>query len=116
MPLLWLRALAWSCLLTQSEKHDVDTVAKVGLKIIYGDTYQGFENVLLISGIRKPTLQLEKMTQQFATKCASHNKVSKWFAPVPEQRVSTRGNKYQKYVHISTRKERIRHSISNRTF
>ena len=92
------------------KKHDINRVAIVGLKIIYGSAYSGFENVLLISGIRKPTLQLEKMTQQFAKKCSSHNKFSKWFAPVPEERASTRHNKQQKYVHISTRTERFRQS------
>ena len=109
LSVLWLGAPAWYCLLTQSEKQDIDRVAKVGLKIIYGDTYQGFENALLSSGIRKPTLQLEKMTYQFAKKCASHEKFSKWFAPVPE-RVHTRGNKRQIYVNISTRTERFRQS------
>ena len=64
LSVLWLGAPAWYCLLTQSEKHDIDRVAKVGLKIIYGNTYQGFENALLSSGIRKPTLQLKKMTYQ----------------------------------------------------
>ena len=74
LSVLWLGALAWYCLLTQNEKHDIDRVAKVGLKIIYGSTNSGFDNALLISGIRKPTLQLEKIAQQFAKKCASHNK------------------------------------------
>ena len=63
LSVLWLGALAWYCLLTQNEKHDIDRVAKVGLKIIYGSTNSGFENALLISGIGKPTLQLEKIAQ-----------------------------------------------------
>ena len=71
--------------------------------------YQGFEFTLLLSRVRKPTLQLEKMTQQFAKKCSEHSKFSKWFTPVP-QRANTRGNKHQKYVHISTRTERFKQS------
>ena len=110
LSVLWLGAPAWYCQLTLSEKHDIDRVAKVGLKIIYGDMYQGFENMLLISGIRKPTLQLQRMTEQFAKKCASHSKFSKWFAPVPEDRANTRRNKHQKYMHISARTERFKQS------
>ena len=110
LSVLWLGAPAWYCLLTLSEKHDIDRVAKVGLKIIYGNLYQGFENALCISGIRKPTLQLEKMTEQFAKKSSKHNKFSKWFAPVPEQRVNTRWNKHQTYVHISARTDRFKQS------
>ena len=48
-----------------SEKTDIDRVVKVGLKIIYGNMYQGFENTLLLFGVRKPTLQQENMTEQF---------------------------------------------------
>ena len=109
LSVLWLGAPAWYCQLTLSEKTDIDRVAKVGLKIIYGNMYQGFEYTLLLSGVRKPTVQLAKMTQQFAMKCSQHSKFSKWFTPVP-QRANTRGNKHQKYVQISTRTERFKQS------
>ena len=110
LSVLWLGAPAWYCQLTQIEKSDIDRVAKVGLKIIYGNMYIGFENTLLLSGIRKPTLQLEKMTQQFAKKCSQHSKFSKWFTPVPDERANTRWNKQQKYVNISARTERFKQS------
>ena len=110
LSVLWLGAPAWYCQLTQIEKIDINRVAKVGLKIIYGNMYLGFENALLLSGIRKPTLQLEKMTQQFAKKSSQHSKFSKWFTPVPDERANTRWNKQQKYVNISARTERFKQS------
>ena len=51
-----------------------------------------------------------KETQQFARKCASHSKFSKWFAPVPVDRAKTRRNKHQKYMPISARTERFKQS------
>ena len=46
LSVLWLGAPAWYCLLTQAEKTDIDRVGKVGMKIIFGEHYSGFENSL----------------------------------------------------------------------
>ena len=46
----------------------------------------------------------------FAKKSSKHNKFSKCFAPVPEQRVTTRWNKHQTYVHTSARTDRFKQS------
>ena len=51
LSVLWLGAPAWFCQLTQCEKQDFDRVAKVALRIIYGDAYCGFEVALHRSGI-----------------------------------------------------------------
>ena len=39
LSVLWLGAPAWFCQTTQQERTDIDRVAKVGLRIIYGDSY-----------------------------------------------------------------------------
>ena len=78
---LWLGARAWACQLTIAEKRDFDTVAKVALRIIYGDSYDGFENILLRSQTVKPTACLEKMTKHFATKCYNNSTFTQWFLP-----------------------------------
>ena len=110
LSVLWLGAPAWFCQLTQSEKVDFDRVAKVALRIIYGEAYQGFESALKWSQIIRPTLHLAKMTEQFAKKCAKSTKFSQWFEPVPTTRSVTRTNKQQKYVQISARTGRFANS------
>ena len=110
LSVLWLGAPAWFCQLTQCEKADIDRVAKVALRIIYGDKYGGFESALHRSALCRPTLQMAKMTHNFAKKCAKNDKFSKWFEPVPESRAFTRTNQQQKYIHISARTNRFANS------
>ena len=108
---LWLGAPAWACQLTIAEKRDFDRVAKVALRIIYGDTYDGFENTLLRSQTVKPTARLEKMTKQFATKCYKNSKFTQWFSPLPASTVNTRSSKHtQKLTEVPYRTERYQNS------
>ena len=58
LSVLWLGAPAWYCMLIQYEKNDLYRVLKVGLRIIYGDSYGGFENALLLSMIKRQTVML----------------------------------------------------------
>ena len=109
LSVLWLGAPAWYCLLTQAEKTDIDRVAKVGLKIIFGEEYCGFANSVQVSGISKPTERLEKMTRRFAVKSAKHPKFSKWFEPLHPTNITTRSKK-NKYIQIHTRTERYARS------
>ena len=60
LSVLWLGAPAWSCQLTLQEKKDFDRVAKVGLKIIFGGKYNGFEYSLQAANNLKPTDQFTK--------------------------------------------------------
>ena len=76
LSVLWLGAPAWFCQLTENERKDFNRVAKVGLRIIYGDQYQGFDQMLDISKLVKPTVQLAKMTKQFAIKSEKHEQFS----------------------------------------
>ena len=105
LSILWLGAPAWLCQLTEYEKSDIDRVAKVGLRVIYGDSYSGFENSLAISNIVKPTIQLAKMTRQFAKKSSKHPKFAQWFQPVPNNISNTRSKK-TKFIQIPSRTER----------
>jgi hypothetical protein len=109
LSVLWLGAPAWFCLLTQAEKTALDRVAKVGLKIIYGEYYCGFENTIKLSGTSKPTDRLEKMTKRFATKSSQHSKFSKWYHSLPATNICTRGKK-NKYTQIRTRTDRYEKS------
>ena len=56
--ILWLEAPALFCMLTQQERQDIDRVAKVGLRIIFGETYSGFENMLRFAAMLRPTEKL----------------------------------------------------------
>ena len=51
LSVLWLGAPAWYCLLTQDQKTDIDKVGKVGMEIMLGQRYRGFENSLQLTGI-----------------------------------------------------------------
>ena len=106
LSVLWLGAPAWFCQTTENEKKDLNRIAKVGLRIIYGQSYEGFDQMLIKSKMVKPTDQLSKMTQKFATKCANHSKFSQWFEPQPVNQMKTR-NKKQKYLQIPARTDRF---------
>ena len=109
LSVLWLGAPAWFCQLTDYEKKDFDRVAKVGLKIIYGDMYTGFETMLSSSNMVRPTSQFAKMTKQFAKKSANHPKFSQWFQPLSTNGTSTRSKK-NIYTQIPFRTERYKMS------
>ena len=84
----------------------MDRVLKVGLRIIYGDTYSGFENALLLSKIKRPTAMLLRITEKFANTSFKHPKFSKWFQPQISRGVNTRSKK-QKFKEIHARTERF---------
>ena len=104
LSVLWLGAPAWFCQTTEQERKDINRVAKVGLRIIFGGSYSGFENALLAAQMRKPTEQLAGMTERFAAKAASSSKFSKWFQPEKKKTIGTRNSKYsQKYENVPAR-------------
>jgi hypothetical protein len=111
LSVLWLGAPAWFSMLTQQERQDIDRVAKVGLRIIYGEAYCGFENTLKVASILRPTVQLSRMTAKFAAKSAKHPKFSQWFQPAPVSAVNTRSNKNtQVFASVPTRTDRYKKS------
>ena len=78
--------------------------SKVGLKIIFGVKYNGFENTLQTANILKPTDQITKMTKQFAVKSSKHPKFTKWFVPKPDV-MGTRSKK-PRFIPVPTRTDR----------
>ena len=107
LSVLWLGAPAWFCQITEQEKKDIDRVAKVGLRITFGECYGGFENALLAAKMRKPTEQLALMTERFAAKSASSSKFCKWFQPADKKTIPTRSSKNsQKYECVPARTAR----------
>ena len=62
----------------------------MGLRIIYGDSFCGFENSLLSADMLKPTEQLAKMTERFAGRSASLANFSHWFQPAAKKTTNTR--------------------------
>ena len=108
LSVLWLGAPAWFCQTTEQEKKDLDRVAKVGLRIIFGDSYCGFDNTLLSVQMLRPTEQLANMTRRFATKSANHSKFSQWFQPAATKTTNTRSIKnIQKYQTVPARTVRF---------
>ena len=93
LSVLWLGAPAWFCQLTEQERKDIDRVAKVGLRIIFGEFYCGFENGLQAAKMKKPTEQLARMTDRFAVKSSRNSKFSKWFQPAVKKTFKTRSSK-----------------------
>ena len=111
LSVLWLGAPAWFCMLTQQERQDIDRVAKVGLRIIFGETYSGFENMLRVAAMLRPTEQLFRMTSKFAVKSSKHPKFNHWFQPASAKTVNTRSSKNtQVFASIPTRTERYKKS------
>ena len=107
LSVLWLGAPAWFCQITQQERKDIDRVAKVGLRIIFGEFYGGFENALQAAQIRKPTEQLARMTERFAAKNARSSKFSKWLQPAARKTTNTRSVKNsQIYENVPARTAR----------
>ena len=107
LSVLWLGAPAWYCQTTEQERKDIDRVAKVGLRIIFGEAYCGFENCLLSAKMLRPTEQLANMTSRFAAKNASHNKFSQWFEPAARKTINTRSIKnIQRYKSVPARTAR----------
>ena len=84
LSVLWLGAPAWFCQTTQQERKDIDRVAKVGLRIIFGEFYGGF-----------------------AAKNARSSKFSKWFQPAARKTTNTRSVKNsQIYENVPARTAR----------
>ena len=111
LSVLWLGAPAWFSQLTQHERQDLDRVAKVGLRIIYGEAYSGFENMLQAASLLRPTVQLSRMTAKFAARSTKHPKFSKWFQPAAPKLVNTRSSNHtQLYTSVPARTERYRNS------
>ena len=107
LSVLWLGAPAWFCMTTEQERRDIDRVAKVGLRITFGELYGGFENALRAAKLRKPTEQLARMTERFAAKNASSSKFSKWFQPAARKTINTRSRENsQKYENVPARTAR----------
>ena len=65
----------------------------VGLRIIYGEAYSGFDSSLLAAKIVRPTEQLASMTERFAARSASSAKFSHWFQPAAKKTTNTRSIK-----------------------
>ena len=111
LSVLWLGAPAWFCQLTKYEKHDIDRVAKVGLRIIFGEAYLGFDRTLSQAQILRPSVQLARMTHKFAVKSSKHEKFSQWFQPAPARHINTRSSKNMpRYANIPARTARYRKS------
>jgi hypothetical protein len=111
LSVLWLGAPAWFCQITEQERKDIDRVAKVGLRIIFGEFCGGFENALQAAQIRKPTEQLALMNERFAAKNAKSSKFSKWFQPAARKTTNTRSIKNSHiYENVPARTARYRQS------
>ena len=83
-------------------------MAKVGLKIIFGVKYNGFEISLQAANSLIPTDKLTKMKKHFAMKSSKHPKFTKWYVPKPDA-MGTRSKK-PRFIPVPTRTNRYARS------
>ena len=93
LSVLQLAVPAWDCLLTAQERTDIERVLRTGLRIIWGEDFVSFDQVLSESKLKTMQQAREKMVQKFVKKSLQHKKFSKWFCPRPEAQIETRSHK-----------------------
>ena len=88
-----LAAPAWDCLLTAQERTDIECVLRTGLRIIWGEDYVSFDQVLSESKLKTMQQARDKIVHKFVRKSVQHKKFSKWICPRQEAQIETRSQK-----------------------
>ena len=96
---------AWDSLLTEQEKEDFERVLKTGLKIIWGQEYTTFSDILRKSSLRTMKQVREKIVNKFLRKTIKHSKFSKWFAEDTSRRINTRAGNRTRFKPVPARKQ-----------
>ena len=80
--------------MTEEEKEDFERVLKTGLKIIWGQHFTRFEEVLSEAKIRTMRQVRSRIVKKFVRKTIKHDKFKKWFVEDKTPRANTRaGNR-----------------------
>ena len=94
LSVLHLAVPAWDCFLTCQERADLERVLKTGLRIIWGNEYTTFDQVLQASNLRSLQDTRTRIVKKFIRKSAGNKKFSKWFSRhVSPNFTTTAGNR-----------------------
>jgi hypothetical protein len=102
---LQLAVPAWDCFLTCQERADLERVLKTGLRIIWGQDYTTFEQVLHESGLTTLQESRTRIVRKFVRKSAAHNKFSKWFCRQTNLNFTTRSNNRTQFKPVIAKHE-----------
>ena len=80
LSVLNLAVPAWDCFLTCQERTDLERVLKTGLRIIWGNAYTTYEEVLQASNLKSLQETRTQIVRKFVRRTAHNNKFSKWFS------------------------------------
>ena len=80
LSVLHLAVPAWDCFLTCQERTDLERVLKTGLRIIWGNAYTTYEEVLQASNLKSLQETRSQIVRKFVRRTAHHKKFSKWFS------------------------------------
>ena len=95
---------AWDCLLTEEEKDDFERVLKTGLRIIWGQNYTSFEEILGEANLRTMRQVRSRIVNKFVRKSIKHNKFKKWLVEDNTPRVNTRAGNRTMFKPVPARK------------
>ena len=107
---LQLGVPAWDCMLTEQEKVDIERVLKTGLKIIWGQDFSTFEEVIKEGNLKTLRQVREQIVKKFVKKSTKHRKFSKWFLEDTDNRMNTRTGNRTKYKPVPARKAFFKNS------
>ena len=99
---LLLAVPAWDCLLTVQERHDIERVLKTGLRIIWGQEYTTYEEVLRASNLKTMQETRNKIVRKFVRKNINNSKFKKWFCIQENSRI-TRNSTTNRFKPVSAR-------------
>ena len=92
-------------ILTEQEREDVEIVLKTGLKIIWGQDYTTFHDILKKSSLKTMRQVREKIVNKFLRKTIKHSKFRKWFAEDTSARMNTRAGNRTRFKPVPARKQ-----------
>ena len=82
-------AVVWHPSITKGEQRDLERTQKVAMKIILGQDYVSYEQSLKLTGLETLAARREKLSLNFAKKCAK-NKATQWMFPLNTHIIQTR--------------------------
>ena len=100
-------AVVWHSSITKGEKNDLERTQKVALKIIFGNSYTTYSDVLEWAGLDTLAARRTKLCLNFATKCTKNEKTRSMF-PVNQTKIDTRNHEH--YIVTNARTERLARS------
>jgi hypothetical protein len=101
---------AWDCFLTLQERVDLERVLKTGLRIIWGQEFTTFEQVLSESKFTTLQETRNKIVRKFVRKTANNNKFQSWFCTQNVPNITTRSDNRKHFKPVIAKHEFYRRS------